>query len=347
MKTEDIITQQIDYTPNIFSADTLLKMDIPEIEWLLYPLIPQKGISLVSAARGVGKSYFAMAAAIATASGFNFLGFKADKPRRVLYIDGEMNGKTLQDRMNQLIAGFEKEGKKVNRDNLFIFGSDFQGDNPMINFYNENDWDVLEQAITKLGHVDLIIVDNVFTLYECQDENSAASWQKFNKWSLKQRHKDRSVMWVHHTGKDIERGGRGSSAIETLLDTSLLLKTPQGHNPKNGAAIIARYTKSRSVAGKSVASFAARLISEQDNDTGKIISSSWVLQDTPMEEIEEKVKPIMDLLYEGKSVKEISKIIDISPATIYRILNDAGIKKPDKIAKEAAQEKETYKEIEI
>lgn len=347
MEIKELEAQQIDYTPTIFSADKLLKMNLPEIEWLLYPLIPQKGISLISAARGTGKSYFAMAAAIATASGFDFLGFKAAKPRRVLYIDGEMNGKTLQDRMNQLIAGFGANGKTINRDNLLIFGADFQGDNPMINFSNENDWEILENAINQLGNIDLIIIDNVFTLYECPDENAASSWQRFNKWSLQQRHKGRSVLWIHHTGKDTERGGRGSSAIETLLDTSLLLRSPQGHNQSHGASIIARYTKSRSVAGNSVAPFAARLISEHDKNTGKIISSSWVLQDAPMEETEEKLKPIIDLLHEGKSVKEISKIMNISVATIYRILNDAGIKKPDKIAKEAQKTNDGFQKIEI
>lgn len=49
-----------------------------------------------------------LAMACAVASGFDFLYFKADKPRRVLYVDGEMDAHEMQDRLNLLITGLSK-----------------------------------------------------------------------------------------------------------------------------------------------------------------------------------------------------------------------------------------------
>ena len=99
--------------PNIFSVGDLLDMDLPEIKWLLYPFIPQKGVCMISAPRGVGKSFLAMTMAISIASSIDFLGFKTEQQYKVLYIDGEMNGKMLQERFAKLIDGMEKDGATV------------------------------------------------------------------------------------------------------------------------------------------------------------------------------------------------------------------------------------------
>jgi putative DNA primase/helicase len=313
-------------------------MDVPEDEWLLFPVIMQKGVSMIAAPRGVGKSFFAMTAAIAVASGIDFLNLKAEKPRKVLYIDGEMSGFTVQKRFRMLIAGFEAEGKVVNQDNLIIYGNDFQGDGTMPDFSKEKDWEKMEKILESQGDIDLIILDNIYTLYTCADENAASNWQLFNRWSVNQRKKGRSVLWIHHTGKDTSKGVRGSSAIETLFNTTLLLTPPPGHDTKDGAVVMARYIKARDLP---VGLFCAKLESVDDDGL------RWVLVQTPKDET---LQEIIDLLDEGKPVPEISEIIGISKSAIYRALGAAGIKNPNKIAKENAARimaEASHKDIEI
>lgn len=312
----------VDKRPVVFSVGELQVMELPPIEWLISPLVPQKGISMIAAPRGVGKSFLAMAIAVATASGFGFLGFSADKPRRVLYLDGEMNGRTLQDRFNALIAGFEAEGKFVERQNLLIYGCDFQNNNPMPDFANKDSQAAFERLLATLGDIDLIIIDNVFTLYGGEDENSASNWKPFNDWCVSQRTRGRSVLWIHHTGKKVQNGGRGSSAIETLMDSSLLLNRPQGYQAKQGALIVGSYQKTRSVAGEQVADFAARLVGTPE-------SLSWQFCSEPTDEDKQR---IIDLYTAGHVMLEIEEITGISKSTVQRIIAKAGVKKPTKQA---------------
>ena len=314
--------------PNIFSVGDLLDMDLPEIKSLLYPFIPQKGVCMISAPRGVGKSFLAMTMAISIASSIDFLGFKTEQQYKVLYIDGEMNGKMLQERFAKLIDGMEKDGATVNRDNLKIFGCDFQGRSSMPDMSKPTHWRIIENAINSIGGVDLIILDNVFTLYGCQDENAASSWQAFNRWSVSQRIQNRSVLWIHHTGKDTEKGGRGSSAIETLMDSSILLKRPAGYNQQDGAAVVVEYTKSRSVAGDAVAKFAIKLCG-----TDNILY--WTVAKT---DEQSELDDLLDFVdNKGMDVSEISKETGMSKSALYRKFQAAGIKDVSARAKLAKQ----------
>ena len=59
---------------------------------------------MVHAWRGVGKTYFALGAAYAVASGGAFLKWRAERPRKVLYVDGEMPGAAIKERLAAIIA---------------------------------------------------------------------------------------------------------------------------------------------------------------------------------------------------------------------------------------------------
>ncbi len=325
--------------PKIYSLDELQSMELPPIKWILYPFIPEKGVCMIAAPRGVGKSFFAMTMALAVSSGASFLGFRADRAYRVLYVDGEMNGRTLQDRFNALSAGLAQDGVLPNPKNLHIYGCDFQENAAMPDIANPRHWSAIDMAIQQMKGVDLIILDNIFTLYNCPDENAASNWQAFNKWSVRQRVAGRSVLWIHHTGKDADKGGRGSSAIETLMDASMLLKRPQGYTANQGAVISVEYTKNRSRAGDEVAKFAIKL-----DNIGDGLKWTPIKGDEELEQEEIKV-----LLNSGMSVAQISKETGKSSAQVYRILEAAGIRKPSKIAKAAQQQiaEENKKPIQI
>lgn len=89
----------------------LLKRDFPLKEPLLSPWLRRQDLVMVHAWRGVGKTHFAMNVAYAVAGGGSFLGWKADKPRRVLYIDGEMPGATIKERAAGLVANSDESAE--------------------------------------------------------------------------------------------------------------------------------------------------------------------------------------------------------------------------------------------
>jgi RecA-family ATPase len=71
---------------------------------VLDPIIPEKGLALLYGARGTGKTHVAHGIAYAVATGSGSLKWRADRPRRVLLIDGEMPAQPLRERLEQVVA---------------------------------------------------------------------------------------------------------------------------------------------------------------------------------------------------------------------------------------------------
>eukprot|EP00831_Metopus_contortus_P061867 TRINITY_DN5379_c0_g1_i5.p1 TRINITY_DN5379_c0_g1~~TRINITY_DN5379_c0_g1_i5.p1 ORF type:complete len:508 (-),score=35.23 TRINITY_DN5379_c0_g1_i5:84-1607(-) len=73
---------------------------IPDMKYILYPVIPESSITLLYADTGVGKTWLALSMAFSAALGCQtFFKWKAEKPRKVLYIDSEMDETSFQRRL--------------------------------------------------------------------------------------------------------------------------------------------------------------------------------------------------------------------------------------------------------
>ena len=83
------------------NGEEFLKANFPPREIILEPLLPAKGLAMIYAPRGIGKTWVALGVAHAIASGSAFLRWNATTPRRVLYIDGEMPAALLQNSLRR------------------------------------------------------------------------------------------------------------------------------------------------------------------------------------------------------------------------------------------------------
>ena len=83
--------------------------DLPPRGMIFDPWLPEKGLAMIYSPRGMGKTLFAMPSAYVIAAGAEFLGCKAPIPRRVLYVDGEMPARTMQERLAAIIAGVDRQ----------------------------------------------------------------------------------------------------------------------------------------------------------------------------------------------------------------------------------------------
>ena len=77
------------FIPTI-SAATLMERDLPQTGEILGSVLASDSSALVYGPAGVGKSFFALGLAWAAASGGSFLGWRAPKPHRVHFVDGEL-----------------------------------------------------------------------------------------------------------------------------------------------------------------------------------------------------------------------------------------------------------------
>jgi len=84
---------------SFLTAAPLLAADRPPRSDLLTPWLASDTAALVYGPPGIGKSFLALGVAWAVASGESFLGWRSPRPRRVLYVDGEMGAAELRERL--------------------------------------------------------------------------------------------------------------------------------------------------------------------------------------------------------------------------------------------------------
>lgn len=225
-------------------ARHLLSLKLPPRNPLLSPWLNEQSLAMLYAWRGTGKTWLSLSIAYAVASGSNLLGWQTQQARRVLYIDGEMPARALQQRLGCIVGMFDKEPPDGY---LQFITPDLQADGIM------PDLTTLEgqaRIDTWAENAALIVIDNLSCLAREGKENEAESWRPVSTWALRHRARGRAVLFNHHSGK----GGaqRGTSKREDLLDVVIKLQTPKEHDAQTGAAFELHFEKSREMHGQSI-----------------------------------------------------------------------------------------------
>ena len=210
----------------ILDGAELLKTKFPPRTLMLSPWLPDKGLAVIFAARGVGKTWIALSIAHAVAAGGGFLRWRAPRPRRVLYLDGEMPAVTLHERYAAVIAASMTDAPA---ENFRLVAADFQPDG----LPDLADPEAQRFYVDTIADAELVIVDNLSTIARGLRENEADSFGPLLSWMLAQRAAGRSVLVVHHAGKG--GGQRGTSRKEDVLDTVVSLAR-KGGGWKRGTA---------------------------------------------------------------------------------------------------------------
>lgn len=220
----------------LIGARQLVSSQVPARKLHWGERIQQRQIGMVAGPRGKGKTWFTLTLAVAISAGGEYLGMSPKKARRVIYLDGEMDLKTIQDRLSLIAAGL---GVKLN-DELKIFTPEsFAGLLPMINS-PEGQRDVEKLIGTEW---DILIVDN-YSAWANDGRETAEAWAPFMKWMLQHKHAGRTIVVVHHTGKNGAQ--RGSSRHEDALDWSILLEAEPSLQAEDATLrFVLRWTKTR------------------------------------------------------------------------------------------------------
>ncbi|MDA3822755.1 MAG: AAA family ATPase [Bacteroidales bacterium] len=121
-KPEPTPDKEVSARLKVVRIDEFLSTMFPPREMLLDPWLTAQGLCMVYAPRGVGKTHFSLGVAYAVASGGEFLIWQAEKPRGVLFIDGEMQAQSLQERLSRITIN---SGTKT-KVNLNIITPDLQ-----------------------------------------------------------------------------------------------------------------------------------------------------------------------------------------------------------------------------
>jgi hypothetical protein len=288
--------------PVIVDAATLLARTFKPRVHLLSPWLTTQSLTMIYARRGVGKTHMALGVAYALASGGEFIGWKAAKPVRVLYLDGEMPGADLKERLAKIITNSPLEAPAGY---LQIMTPDIQPQGMLPNLYDSEGQRSIDAI---LGDAQVIIVDNLSCLVRGGKENEGESWQPVAEWALKMRAAGRSVIFIHHAGKGGQQ--RGTSKREDLLDTVISLRRPSDYTPDQGARFEVHFEKARALYGEDVEPIDARL--EMMSDGSQAWSTQRVSDSTD--------EQIIEMAGMGMTTREIGTELTVNHSTIVRAL---------------------------
>jgi hypothetical protein len=286
----------------IVGLHDFIEMKLPTRDKILAPWLMTQSLNMIHGWRGVGKTHVSLGVGYAVACGSQFLHWKADKPRCVLLIDGEMPAPALQERLAAIVAS---SGVEPEPEFLSLITPDLQtGAMPDLATYNGQD--VISEAAERVN-AELIVIDNLSCLVRGEGrENDSESWVRVQEWALLQRQAGRSVLFVHHSGKNGKQ--RGTSKREDLLDVVILLKRPPDYDPATGACFEIHYEKARHLSGTDVDPVEAQLTVDCDGQ------STWALRsvsDTTFDRV-------ISLANEGLSQSEIATELELNPSTVSR-----------------------------
>jgi AAA domain len=191
-----------------------LQRDLPAPDPIMGQWFTTTSRIALNAATGIGKTNFALALAGHISAGRDFLHWRAHRPARVLFVDGEMSRRLLKRRAQDVCrrCGFEPEG-------LFILShEDIEGFQPLNTAAGKA---LIEQVIERIGSVDAIIFDNVMALI-AGDMKEEDGWQRALPLVDSLTMRGIGQLWVHHTGHDVTRG-YGTKTREWRMDTVIHL----------------------------------------------------------------------------------------------------------------------------
>lgn len=211
------------------TAGALLLKSFPPRRFVVDPWLREGETALIWAASGVGKTMLSLSMAMAMATGGSVGGWSAEKPSKVVYIDGEMHLQDVRDRVDMLkTTGAVTLGAPDLLDtNLVFFSRQAQPrDAVFFDLTTEEGRNSILRACDTLG-AEVLILDNFTTLSEqLEDENAAHAFKKIQRFLLQTKQAGLTTILIHHARKD-GNALRGSASIEVTFEVVLELRKPK------------------------------------------------------------------------------------------------------------------------
>lgn len=294
---------------HVLDLETFLRTPFPPREMVMGPVLPSQGLAMLYAPRGLGKTFFALSFACAVAGGAAFLRWQAPRPRRVLYVDGEMPAAAMRERMEQVANGADVPIAAPG--SLRILSADMQGPTLQGGATLDISTPAGQAAINAhLSDVDLVILDNLASLHLGGAENEGDSWLAVQGWLLALRRAGKSALIVHHSGKRGQQ--RGTSRREDVLDTVIALRRPADYAPSDGARFEVHFDKARGMCGEETHPFEARLVTAAG-------AARWSVRAL----VDVNRSKVTALTREGLTVREIAEETGLSKSAVGRMRKEA------------------------
>lgn len=287
----------------VIEACALVSRPTKPREYFMGKLLYGQCLGLLHGWTGIGKTWLSLLLATCCAGGADFMRYRAVRPLRVGYIDGEMLSDSIRERVMQICkhAAFDiQEGM------LKFVSPDLFPKNNMVP--NIADPEAQRWYDKQLGDRDVIIIDNLMSCSQrIGRDDDLQTWLRILPWLISCRVKGKCVVLVHHDGK----GGSqlGTSVKEQVMDWILHLKRPLDHRQEDGACFQCTFEKGRNISGEDAEAFAVRIFPSDDAFTWdwKPLSDSVSATAKDMKALKMNDRDIAHAL--GISLYQVKKIL--------------------------------------
>ncbi len=196
---------------NFLSLDDV--ESLPPPRWLVPGVLTEGSLAAIYGAPESGKSFLAVDMSMAIAGGIDWHGRQAERGG-VLYIAAE-GAPGLGKRFRAWKMDRRAQGRRFD---LHLMRDD-------LNLAAEKDGGVrafVEAVAEGLGPLRLIVIDTLNQTAAGADENSAKDMGRYiASMKLLRNATGAAVVVVHHSGKDLSKGMRGSTALLGAMDTTI------------------------------------------------------------------------------------------------------------------------------
>ncbi|HEV2320133.1 MAG TPA: AAA family ATPase [Verrucomicrobiae bacterium] len=219
------------------SPSVLAGIALPPCEAIAGSWLKQGDLGFICGPRGLGKTWWAMLLARKCAEGGTLGDWNIHKPRRVLYVDGEMSMDAIRERDEALSAAPAEGIYYLQHEALFHrTGKVMNLTEPQAQAA------LLEKCIR--DRIEMLLLDNLSCLFPDLRENDADAWNLVLPWLLELRRHRIAVIFIAHCGRNgLMRGtSRREDAAFWIINLSELKEAGED---LNGAKFAAKFVKNR------------------------------------------------------------------------------------------------------
>jgi len=215
------------FTPKYISALNIKEVMEEEVkeEKRLNSILYEGTFNIIFGSGGVGKSRVAYEMAYSLCSGEKFLYFEPYGKYKTLYVDGEMTGAEIKDRIKDLILRHNESEFDPNNFKMIKAMDILNQTGEDLDLFQEEHRAKLNQSIEK---ADVIFLDNLGSLTVPPDGDSfkldKLQWIKMFNWIKEWRAKGKTFVLIMHANKDGRLEGVGK--IRNDADLVLEIKKP-------------------------------------------------------------------------------------------------------------------------
>lgn len=199
-----------------YDSDEAIEL-IANQQWLIDQVMPADAFGVLYGPSGSYKSFIAMDMSASIASSMNWHGHDVDESGHILYIGAEgAAGLHLRKKAWEI-----RNHKKLT--NLAILSSAVTINSGDIRHLI----DLCEELVEEIGEpIKLVVIDTLARSFE-GEENSATDMGEFVKaCDYIREMTGATILVIHHSGKDADKGARGSSALRAACDFEYKVTSP-------------------------------------------------------------------------------------------------------------------------